>query len=277
MTQPQTTGTPFLVVLTPGLEQRRRIPLTKQHLVVGRAPTSDVRLDDANVSRTHAALMQRGDGIYIQDLGSSGGTFVNGMPVTGPRQLRSGDVVAFSSVQLRYEAVGAGTGPVPGPSSPAPLPPRVSSAPSVGYHIGQQQGEAINNVGRDQYNSYVQQVNQQRDSFLREISATKTKARWLIWTGFLFFVVGFGLFAAGILGFLGQTADAVDSGDVGSPRNPFGQDIAGIPSGLLGWALAAVGALMLIVGIVLHVVATSRRKRVDREYSVQPPWRAPVW
>jgi len=275
MKQPQTTGARYLVALNRGSEQTRRIPLTKEHLVVGRAPTSDVRFDDANVSRTHAALWQGGGVVYVQDLGSSGGTFVNGVPVTAPRQLRSGDVVAFSSVQLRYQDVGDETGHAPIPHGPSPR--SASSGPSVGYHIGQQQAGAINNVGRDQYNSHVQQIHQQRESFLREIAATKTRARWLIWMGFLLLVVGFGVFAAGIVGFLGQASDAVNSGDLESPGSPFGQDIAGIPSGLLGWGLAAGGTLMLVVGIVLHVVATSRRKRVDREYSVQPPWRAPVW
>ena len=52
----------------------------------------------------------------------------------------------------------------------------------------------------------------------------------------------------------------------------FGPDIGGLPSALFGWALAALGMLLLVVGIVLHIVATSRRRRVDRELPVPPPW-----
>lgn len=134
------------------------------------------------------------------------------------------------------------------------------------YNINGQSGGVINNVGRDQYNRYVQQ----RDNFLREIAATKTKARWLVWTGFVAFVVGFGIFAAGVLGFMKQAGSAVQTG--GGVTSPFGPDIGGVPSALLGWALGALGMLLLVVGIVLHIVATSRRRRVDRELPVPPPW-----
>jgi hypothetical protein len=71
-------------------------------LVVGRGPTSDVRLDDVHVSRTHAALRKRGGRVWVQDLGSSGGTFVNGQAVTGSHELHPGDVVSFATVHLRY-------------------------------------------------------------------------------------------------------------------------------------------------------------------------------
>jgi hypothetical protein len=111
-----------------------------------------------------------------------------------------------------------------------------------------------------------------RDNFLREIAATRTKARWLVWTGFLAFVVGFALFAAADLGFLKQVSTDIQTGSTDPPVSPFGRDIAGIPSGLLGWALAALGMLLLVVGIVLHIVATSRRKRVERELPVPAPW-----
>ena len=69
----------------------------------------------------------------------------------------------------------------------------------------------ISNVGRDQYNAHVQQVIQQRDSFMREIASTKTKARWLVWLGLLLFVAGFAMFAAADLNFLKQIANDVQN------------------------------------------------------------------
>ncbi len=85
-------------------------------------------------------------------------------------------------------------------------------------------------------------------------------------------MVGFALFAAADLGFLKQVSTDIQTGSTDPPVSPFGRDIAGIPSGLLGWALAALGMLLLVVGIVLHIVATSRRKRVERELPVPAPW-----
>ena len=144
--------------------------------------------------------------------------------------------------------------------------------PAPRYDIGQQQAQMINNVGRDQYNAHVQQVIQQRDSFMREIASTKTKARWLVWLGLLLFVAGFALFAAADLNLLKQISNGFGSNSTAPPTDPFGRPIFGLPSGLFGWAIAAVGSVMLIIGIVLHIVATSRRKQVERRYPMPTPW-----
>jgi hypothetical protein len=136
----------------------------------------------------------------------------------------------------------------------------VKSSPR--FDNGDLQAGTINQAGHD--------INIERENFLREIAATKTKARWLVWTGLLAVVVGFGLFAAGVLGFIKQAGSAVESS--GGATSPFGPDIGGVPSGLIGWALAMLGVLLLVVGIVLHIVATSKRGRADRDYPVPRPW-----
>jgi hypothetical protein len=130
----------------------------------------------------------------------------------------------------------------------------------------------INNA---EYMYYSQQV-QQRENFLREVAATKTKARWLAWTGFLMFVVGFGIFAAADLSFIKGISDAIQNGSQPSQMtSPFGREIGGIPFGLAGWALAALGLILLVVGIVLHIVAASRRRRAYSDFPVPPPWADP--
>lgn len=257
-------GARSLVVIS-GPCRGRRIQLPGEYMIVGRDSTCDVQFDDPQVSRTHAALRRHDNAVYVQDLGSSGGTLVNGATIDGLRELRSGDIVAFASVKAQFESADAAT------DETAAMPAETAEIASSRYHIGQQNGEIISNVGHDQHNSYAQQIIQQRESFLREVAATKTKARWLVWIGFIAFVAGFGLFAAGVLRFLGQASNAAQVGDIPT-TTPFGPSIGGISSGLLGWALAAVGTLLLVVGIVLHIVATSRRKRIDRELSVPPPW-----
>jgi Inner membrane component of T3SS, cytoplasmic domain len=272
MTQSQSVRTPYLTVLTPGSSQGVRVTLNKEHLVVGRAPTCDLCLDDVHVSRTHAALIQRDGTTLVQDLGSSCGTFVNGARVTSLRVLHPGDVVAFAGIQLQLGGIaslGDDTGPLPALTVEAIV--GATRPPTVTYDVGQQRAEAINNVGQNQYNSIVQQ----RESFFREVAATRTKARWLVWVGLLFFVVGFAVFAAGDLVFIKRIADLMQSNQEPASSeipSPLGKDIFGIPSGLLGWAIAALGLLMLLLGIVLHIVATSRRRRVDRELPMPAPW-----
>ncbi|MEJ7809067.1 MAG: adenylate/guanylate cyclase domain-containing protein [Gemmatimonadaceae bacterium] len=73
-------------------------------LVVGRALGSDIPILDPTVSRRHAGLTVSEEGVRVQDLGSSNGTFVNGERVDGA-VLRAGDVVVFGKMSFRVEAV----------------------------------------------------------------------------------------------------------------------------------------------------------------------------
>lgn len=244
--------TPYLVVETAGTAQGRRIALTGDRLTVGRLQTSDVRFDDPAVSRTHAALWQHAGADYVEDLGSTAGTFVNGEVVTRPRLLQPGDCVTFANLQLRY--LNGGVEPAPGPT--------------VNHEIAEQRPEAINNVGRDQYDSSSQVV-ELRDGFFREIAATRTKARRLIWTGLAVFVAGLVMSFAGGYSFVGQVVDfPTGSGP------PTRDDLSGFLLAALGSVVNAVGVLLIIIGILLHLVAMSRRRLVDRELPPPAPYRA---
>jgi hypothetical protein len=260
-------GTPHLVVLTPDADRGRRIPVNKDDFVVGRGQTCDVRFDDPRVSRTHAVLRRRGNAVYIEDLGSSTGTFVNGVTAGTGRKLHAGDLLTFASVTARLESCGFGS------DETMTIPARSARAGSA-HCVNEQRAEVIHYDER-RYNAHVQYVNQQRENFLREVAATGTKARWLVWVGFVMFVVGFGIFAAVDLIFLKQVSTGIQNPGSGPPTDPSGPSVGGIPIGLIGWALAAAGMLPLIVGIVLHIVATSRRKLAYREFPVLPPWQGP--
>jgi hypothetical protein len=258
----ETGRSAHLVVLRPQADRDRRVQVDRDRLVVGREPTCDVRFVSPQVSRTHAALLRRDGHAYVQDLGSTGGTYVNGGRVTGQQELRSGDVVAFADVELRFDdgrGADVGTDALPAQRGPAVVPAPTATRFDID---GQHAERDINNVARDQYIAYVQR----RDSFLRDVAATRTRARWLVVGGLVLVAVGFAMFAAGVLAFLADVGGSVSSGDLAPPDNPFGRAVFGVPSGLLGWALAAVGSFLLVVGLVLHVVATSRRKRVERDF-----------
>lgn len=75
------------------------IPLTGGELLVGRDPTAQVIVDDPTVSRYHARLQLRADGLWVEDLGSSNGTLVNGVRVEGGL-MQSGDVLDIGDLRL---------------------------------------------------------------------------------------------------------------------------------------------------------------------------------
>jgi pSer/pThr/pTyr-binding forkhead associated (FHA) protein len=73
---------------------------------VGRAPDSDVFLDDVTVSRTHAQILRRTDGSFaVKDVGSLNGTYVNGEQVDETK-LASGDEVQIGMFKLVFFSAG---------------------------------------------------------------------------------------------------------------------------------------------------------------------------
>jgi len=77
------------------------IVLTGDRMVVGRLADCAIRLEDANVSREHAAFVRDGAGWAIEDLGSTNGTLVNGEQVA-QAHLSDGDVVSVGITELIY-------------------------------------------------------------------------------------------------------------------------------------------------------------------------------
>ncbi len=78
-----------------------------RRILVGRAPSADLRLDDPQVSRLHARIEMREDGVYVEDLGSRNGTAVDGSAVVEPRRLEVDDEVTVGTAALVFRGVGA--------------------------------------------------------------------------------------------------------------------------------------------------------------------------
>jgi hypothetical protein len=71
---------------------------------VGRAAECELLLEgDTTVSSNHAGLDRRLDGLWVEDEGSTNGTFVNDAAVTAARLLHPGDVVRFGQTELVVE------------------------------------------------------------------------------------------------------------------------------------------------------------------------------
>jgi pSer/pThr/pTyr-binding forkhead associated (FHA) protein/antitoxin component of MazEF toxin-antitoxin module len=82
-----------------------RIPLDKDEVILGRDKKCDIHLDDRGLSRRHAQLERRGGSIWVSDLGSSNGTYVNGEPITSAICLHQGDVVTIGLYRVRVEGL----------------------------------------------------------------------------------------------------------------------------------------------------------------------------
>jgi uncharacterized membrane protein len=244
---------PFLIVLSPDAERGRRIEIGHD-MVVGRGDRCDIRFDDPFVSRTHAGLRRHGRSVWVQDLGSAGGTFVNGVPAQTERELRPGDVLALADIKLRYDD----DGPANTPEQAAPR-----------YDIGYQRDGVFHNVAGNQY------IVEQRESFMRSVAARKSKARWLIVFGFLLFIAGTGVAVVSAAGMLNNFGHIFDNASLESGPPSFesllGGKVLGVPVMLAGSVLDAAGLFLIIAGIVLHVVATARARDVDRQYPMPYP------
>jgi len=84
-----------LQILEPASHQGELYPLGEE-ITVGRGGGCGIVLpDDHFVSTVHARVFRRGDEVYVEDLGSRNGTYVNGSPVASPIRLRRGDRVQF--------------------------------------------------------------------------------------------------------------------------------------------------------------------------------------
>ncbi len=92
------------------------LPLKQGVLVLGRASTSDLRLQHPSISRRHSQLTRRGDRLFLKDLGSQNGTYVNRNRLDGELELHPGDELALGNALLRLRGPG-----------PTPETPRVTS------------------------------------------------------------------------------------------------------------------------------------------------------
>jgi hypothetical protein len=94
----------LVVVSSPYLEVGERLELTHEPLTIGRGPLNDLQFDkDDFASGRHALVDPRRDGVWVEDLGSTNGTFVNGVRLTSNRRLAPGDVLRIGETDFRYE------------------------------------------------------------------------------------------------------------------------------------------------------------------------------
>jgi len=96
---------PYAIRVKTGLDEGELYPLFEnREMTVGRNPTNNIFIHDKNVSREHCQLVVTADDVFLTDLQSTNGTFVNGQKVT-QCVLKPSDEVRIGTTLLQLEEV----------------------------------------------------------------------------------------------------------------------------------------------------------------------------
>ncbi len=131
------TVTAFQLVMGRGPQPGQIFEFPPTIVNIGRDPGNHVVVNDPQVSRHHARITPQGTMFVLEDLGSTNGTTVNGMPVTGPVALTHGDEIGLGdNITLVFYGVSAADAdrtvisPGARPAVAQPAPPPTAGAPS---------------------------------------------------------------------------------------------------------------------------------------------------
>src|SRR6185436_3278193 len=95
---------PSLVIIN-GPETGKSFDLSAPESVLGRHSGVDIKLSGTNVSRRHSRIYSEGSSWFVEDLGSSNGTFLNGLKLSVPAALKPGDEIRIGAFLLQFESV----------------------------------------------------------------------------------------------------------------------------------------------------------------------------
>ncbi|HEV2074947.1 MAG TPA: FHA domain-containing protein [Thermoleophilaceae bacterium] len=92
----------LVVVAAMGQEPRSELAIGDS-ATLGRSSSADIRVDDPFASSAHARIFPRGQFMYIEDMGSTNGTYLNGRQLRQPERLKVSDTVRIGDTEYRYE------------------------------------------------------------------------------------------------------------------------------------------------------------------------------
>ncbi|MGH7820841.1 MAG: FHA domain-containing protein, partial [Candidatus Binatia bacterium] len=84
--------------------ETRTVEVTTSEVLLGKHAECDVVLADARVSKRHARLVLQGEGVLLEDLGSTNGTYLDGEPVTGKVRIERGRDISIGPFTIRIAA-----------------------------------------------------------------------------------------------------------------------------------------------------------------------------
>jgi len=141
----------------------KEIPLTKERTTIGRKPHNDIQIDNLAVSGEHAVIVTILNDSFLEDLGSTNGTVVNGNPIK-KHFLQNNDIVELGKYKLKYvNETPAGkaktadfektmvlrpgsmkpAAPAPGPAAPAPVAAAAAGVKNFGDTVAGSQAPTV--------------------------------------------------------------------------------------------------------------------------------------
>jgi len=95
----------LVVLKSPALDEGDEWELDSAPLTLGRGAQNSIPLgEDEYASSSHAKVEARRDGVWLEDIGSTNGTYLNGIRLKHPKRLTTGDVVRVGETELRYDS-----------------------------------------------------------------------------------------------------------------------------------------------------------------------------
>ena len=124
------------LVMFSGDGTRRQFPLIKDRVVIGRTNACDLRIPLSSVSRKHCELVLRDKIVKLRDLGSSNGTYRNGVRVQEVN-LDAGDRIGIGPIAFTLEVDGV-------PSEIEPVPSMMLTEPAIDTPSGNGDNPTVN-------------------------------------------------------------------------------------------------------------------------------------
>ena len=125
------TGQPQAsLVVRQGAHVGMTYSLTSEEAILGREEGIGISIRDPEVSRQHARIIWQSGNYFVEDLGSTNGTFLNGGLVSSPQPLRSGDTIGVGQTLLVFQAEAEAIPTQPAPGYHAEPPPSPAAPPA---------------------------------------------------------------------------------------------------------------------------------------------------
>jgi FHA domain len=232
--------------------RQRTAYLDAGHHVVGRGPDCDVVLQDGQVSHHHAQLAVEAAGAWVSDLGSTNGTFVDGMRIGGPTWVPDlGEFQAGRTTVRLSIGQPAASGRVPAPTAPAaPVPPPTPPpgyppAPGPSYHVRDAGPVAGGDVRMRGYHVAGRDLVIHEGFKLR--SKMRSSAKNAIRLGVITFLAGFAMVGYFVVTWNNKIFDALQEG-AAETQPDLPSPMPWLP---LGFGLAFAGMTLIVVGLLI--------------------------